>query len=80
MRRFARVQTDGNPTFVDPRYFRFKALWQHDVQAEIRTPGGYSFYLGVNNLANEKPDIGFDTNAPISPLGRYFYAGAKVRM
>ena len=38
----------------------------------------FAFYGGVNNLADQKPDIGFETNVPISPLGRYLYAGAKV--
>ena len=38
-----------------------------------------SFYGGVNNLADQKPDIGFQTNVPISPVGRYLYAGAKLR-
>ncbi|RST32245.1 TonB-dependent receptor [Sphingomonas ginkgonis] len=80
VRRFSRFDTDGNPSFVDPRYFRYKALWQHDVQAEIATPGGYAFYVGVNNLADQKPDIGFETNVPISPVGRYVYAGARIRL
>lgn len=79
-RRFPRVTTDDNPSFVDPRYFRFKQLWQHDVQVQFRTPDGFTFYTGVNNLGDQRPDIGFDTNVPISPVGRYFYAGAKVEL
>lgn len=77
VRRFARIQTDGRDDFVDPRYFRFKELWQHDVQASIAANEDFSFYAGVNNLGDQKPDIGFETNVPISPLGRYFYAGAR---
>lgn len=78
VRRFARVTTDDNPSFVDPRYFRFKALWQHDVQLQLRADDAFAFYAGVNNLADQKPDIGFETNVPISPVGRFFYAGARV--
>ncbi|WP_294217198.1 TonB-dependent siderophore receptor [uncultured Sphingomonas sp.] len=78
VRRFDRVATDGNPDFVDPRYFRFKALWQHDLQVQLRTRDNFAFYVGVNNLTNQLPDIGFETNVPISPIGRFFYAGAKV--
>ncbi|MFS0772690.1 TonB-dependent receptor plug domain-containing protein [Sphingomonas sp. 1P08PE] len=78
-RRFSRNDTDGREEFVDPRYFRFKELWQHDVQAQLDVDERFSFYGGVNNLANQKPDIGFETNVPISPLGRYIYAGVKVR-
>ncbi|MEH3159894.1 MAG: TonB-dependent receptor [Sphingomonas taxi] len=79
VRRFSRFETDGNPSLVDPRYFRYKALWQHDVQAQVAVGGDFAFYGGVNNLADQKPDIGFQTNVPISPVGRYFYAGAKLR-
>ena len=79
VRRFGRFETDGNPTLVDPRYFRYKALWQHDVQAQIAIDPDFAFYGGVNNAADQKPDIGFQTNVPVSPVGRYFYAGAKVR-
>ena len=78
VRRFDRVATDDDPFFVDPRYFRFKPLWQHDLQAQVRTGDGFAFYGGVTNLTNQRPDIGFETNVPISPLGRFFYVGAKV--
>ncbi|MBW6522758.1 TonB-dependent receptor [Sphingomonas sp. RHCKR47] len=80
VRRFTRFETDNNPSYVDPRYFRYKELWQHDLQAQLEVDDGFSFYAGVNNLADQKPDIGFQTNVPISPVGRYFYAGAKVRL
>ena len=79
VRRFARIDTDSNPSLVDPRYFRYKELWQHDVQAELAVGDDFSFYGGVNNLANQKPDIGFETDVPISPLGRFLYVGAKLR-
>ncbi|WP_374293465.1 TonB-dependent receptor plug domain-containing protein [Sphingomonas sp.] len=80
VRRFARITTDDNPSFVDPRYFRFKELWQHDVQVQVRANEGLAFYAGVNNLADQKPDIGFETNVPISPVGRFLYAGARVNL
>ncbi|WP_230769996.1 TonB-dependent receptor plug domain-containing protein [Sphingomonas sp. Leaf4] len=79
VRRFARIDTDTNPTLVAPQYFRYKELWQHDLQAEVAAGDDFSFYGGVNNLADQKPDIGFETNVPISPVGRFFYVGAKLR-
>lgn len=79
VRRFKRAETDASPTYVDPKYFRFKELWQHDVQVRFTANERFDFYTGVNNLGNQRPDIGFETNVPISPLGRYFYAGARVR-
>ena len=80
VRRFARILTDDNPSYVDPRYFRFKELWQHDVQAQYNVDDTFSFYVGVNNLGDQKPDIGFETNVPISPVGRYFYSGVRVNL
>lgn len=80
VRRFSRFDTDGNPSFVDPRYFRYKPLWQHDVQVQWKASDRFAFYGGVNNLGDQKPDIGFETNVPISPVGRYFYFGAKVNV
>lgn len=52
VRRFARINTDTNPTYVDPQYFRFKQLWQHDVYVEFRAGDRFSFYGGVNNVAD----------------------------
>ena len=79
VRRFSRFESDGNANLVDPRYFRYKALWQHDLQAQVEVADDFAFYGGVNNLADQKPDIGFQTNVPISPVGRFFYAGARMR-
>ena len=78
-RRFSRIETDGNPSYVDPRYFRFKDLWQHDLQLDLAVNDVFSAYLGATNLADRKPDIGFGTNVPISPVGRFLYAGARIR-
>jgi iron complex outermembrane receptor protein len=36
----------------------------------------YQFYVGVNNIFNQKPDL--VTYYPVSPLGRVFYAGFKA--
>ncbi|MDP1026936.1 TonB-dependent receptor [Sphingomonas sp. KR1UV-12] len=80
VRRFDRQTTDDNPTAVDPRYFRFKELWQHDVQVQVRASERFALYAGVNNLGDQRPDIGFQTNVPISPLGRFFYAGARISL
>lgn len=79
VRRFSRFATDDNASFVDPRYFRYKELWQHDLQASLEVDERFSLYGGVNNLADQKPDIGFETNVPISPVGRFLYVGARVK-
>ena len=80
VRRFDRFDTDDDPNYVAPEYFRFKELWQHDVQVQVQANDAFAFYAGVNNLANQKPENVFQTNVPISPVGRFFYAGARVTL
>ena len=71
----------ADPNVVAPQYFRYSALWQHDIQVKFQIEKGYSFYFGVNNLTDQKPDAySYFTNVPISPLGRYFYAGARFNL
>ncbi|WP_428332334.1 TonB-dependent receptor plug domain-containing protein [Novosphingobium sp.] len=80
-RVYDRNTSAADPNVVAPEYFRDKALWQHDVQVRFQVDNGFSFYGGVNNLTNQKPDsYSYFTNIPISPLGRYFYAGAKFNL
>ncbi|WP_420384174.1 TonB-dependent receptor plug domain-containing protein [Novosphingobium sp.] len=71
----------ASPNVAAPQYLRFSALWQHDIQAKLQVNKDFSFYGGVTNFTNQKPDLySYTTNIPISPLGRYFYAGAKFNL
>ncbi|WP_277980734.1 TonB-dependent receptor plug domain-containing protein [Sphingomonas phyllosphaerae] len=77
-RRFAKLTTDNNPDYAPASLLRYKELWQHDVQVQVAPDEGIGFYVGVNNLANQRPSVD-SVDQPISSLGRYYYAGAKVR-
>ncbi len=80
-RAFTRAITDASPNYAAPQYLRLKALWQHDAQVKFDIQDRYQFYVGVNNLTDQKPDpASFFTNIPISPLGRYYYAGARFNL
>ena len=77
-RRFAKVTTDNNPDYAPADLLRYRELWQHDVQAAINLPAGFGFYLGVNNLTDQRPDEdSYDLPAP--SLGRFYYAGVQAR-
>ena len=79
-RVFDRNTTAANPDVVAGRYLRNDALWQHDIQVAYQAPSGFTFYGGVTNFTNQEPDpAAYGTNVPISPLGRFLYAGARVR-
>ena len=78
---FSRDTLAAAPNIAAPQYIRYSALWQHDAQVKFQLDSGFAFYFGVNNLTDQKPDpASYATNVPISPLGRYFYAGAKINL
>ena len=78
-RRFELETLAGNPDIVAPRYLNYKERWEHDLQLRIAPSERYSFYVGVNNLTDEKPSFAA-TNTPLTALGRYFYAGASLSL
>lgn len=78
-RRFTTEQLRANPDFSDPRFFFFKERWEHDFQASYRVNEDFSFYGGVNNFTDQQPSVAALSGTPVSPVGRFFYAGARVR-
>jgi outer membrane receptor protein involved in Fe transport len=76
-RRYTIEQLNGNPDLTDPRYFRYKEKWQHDVQVAFDVNERFRFYAGANNLFNQQPSIAA-VDQPVSFLGRVLYAGARV--
>jgi outer membrane receptor protein involved in Fe transport len=74
---------DRNTLRANPDYaadIRYSELWQHDAQVQYQLDSGLALYGGVTNFTNQKPDEGNSTDQPISPLGRFFYVGAKVNL
>ena len=78
MRRFPKQATDNSPDYAPAALLRYDEVWQHDVQAQVAVNDAMSFYGGVNNVGDQRPGVDA-VDQPISPLGRYFYAGARVR-
>lgn len=76
-RRYTTEQLAANPDLADPAYFWYKELKQHDLRLGYDVDDKFGFYLGVNNVTDQKPDIG-QLSYPISGVGRFFYAGVKV--
>ena len=77
--RFTNQETEGNPDIVAPEYLYYKERWTHDLYGSIDVNDDFQFYGGVNNIFGEKPDIGANTY-PVSSVGRFFYAGARVKI
>jgi iron complex outermembrane receptor protein len=77
-RRYERKTTDAKPDLVASEYLFIKAYWQHDLEVSFNANKIMTFYTGVTNLTNEKPDFA-STDYPVSGVGRYFFAGVTVK-
>jgi iron complex outermembrane recepter protein len=78
--RFTRETLAGDPDYSDPRFFKVKQKWDHDINVAYDVTDSVNLYAGINNLFDEKPAFGYGSNSsyPVSAMGRYFYAGARV--
>ena len=78
-RRYETEVTNANPDIAESKYLWYKEKWQHDLYVAYDVDDRFRFYVGANNLFDQQPSIA-STNYPISYVGRYMYAGAKIRM
>ncbi len=62
----------GPDGYTDDIYF-------HDLTASWQMDNGVRFYGGIENVTNEKPYV-TERAYPVSPRGRYFFAGINVRL
>jgi iron complex outermembrane receptor protein len=76
--RFTRETLAGDPDHADPKYLQIKEKWDHDIHASYDLGDRVNLYAGVNNVFNQLPDRLSYSSYPISAMGRYFYAGAKM--
>jgi len=77
--RFAAEILAGDPDYVDPRYLKIKAKWEHDVQISYDIGGVAQIYAGMQNIFDQKP--AFDQRSyPVSGMGRFVYAGVSMSL
>jgi len=69
----------GNPNYIDPKYAFYKDRWVHDIYASVDVTKNFQFYGGINNFANQKPDIG-SSSYPVESVGRFFFAGVRAKL
>jgi iron complex outermembrane recepter protein len=77
--RFTKLTRTNNPNIAEPRYLDYKRHLVHNLHAGYDFRDNISVFGGVNNLTNEKPDIG-ETFYPVSAVGRYFYFGVQASL
>lgn len=61
----------------------YPSVIYHDLRVDITIPKSkYQFYLGVDNLTDQLPPydlLGTENGDPFSPVGRFYYAGVKIK-
>ncbi|QGP78975.1 TonB-dependent receptor domain-containing protein [Sphingobium sp. CAP-1] len=78
-RRYTTEQTAANPDIAAAKYLWYKEKWQHDIYVACDVGERFRFYVGANNVLDQQPSIA-SPDYPVSDVGRYFYAGARIRM
>jgi outer membrane receptor protein involved in Fe transport len=80
--RFTREVLAGDPDYADPRFFQVKQKWDHEINVAYDVTEHLNLYAGINNLFDEKPAFGYGDygSYPVSAMGRYFYAGARMNL
>jgi len=72
--RFDEATMRNNPNIVAKKYRQFDSGLSHDLYGSYTFNGGVTLYVGMNNVTDERPDIG-ETFYPVSAIGRYMFAG-----
>jgi iron complex outermembrane receptor protein len=80
------MDNQGNiPEFQDGGYPGVDAYWYHDVNARWAVNDMVEVFGGIKNLADEEPPVFENANDgntdpnSYDVIGRYFYAGAKLK-
>ncbi|WP_420145487.1 TonB-dependent receptor domain-containing protein [Sphingobium sp.] len=78
-RRYTVEELAANPDISEPKYQWYKEKWQQDIYVAYDVDERFRIYVGANNVFDQQPSIA-SSNYPVSFVGRYMYAGAKISM
>ncbi len=77
-RRFEDREFVVEPDRASPQYHFYEDRSVHDIYVRHDWGDRFSVYGGINNITNQEPEPD-DYNVPVSPLGRFFFVGARAR-
>ncbi len=77
-RRVGRVTRVSNPDILEHKYYDYSARREQDIAVSYNVNKGVEVYGGINNFTNQKPEFQ-DYYYPVSPLGRFYYFGLRVK-
>lgn len=78
-RRVTREQEAAQPDYAAGEYIWYRQKWEHELYMALDVDDKFTFYGGVNNLWDRKPDNGA-VAYPVSAVGRSFYVGFKAKV
>ena len=79
-RRYTNETQRADPNYVLPQYFYFSPHADYDLQVRYDFSIKFAAFVGCNNCSDQRPDISDpQPSEPVSPLGRYVYAGVEAR-
>lgn len=74
--RYSLLTLKGEPDEASHADIFYNSRHTHDLTVAYDFMNAYRVYAGVNNLTDQRPDL--STLYPVSPVGRFFFAGLKV--
>jgi len=80
--RFDENTRRNNPDIVASRYFTYDRKLTQDIFARLRINDQLSLFGGINNLTNQKPDLG-DWKVvpyPVSAVGKSYFLGLNYSL
>ena len=78
-RRFSRDWRQSDPDVAAHRYLNFESRFVQGLYAEYAFRDHVTIGAGINNLLNEKPDLG-QTSYPNGDVGRSYFAALTIEM
>ena len=68
----------GDPDYASAKDKYYESRHTQDLQVAIDLRDNFRIYAGINNLTNQKPYL--STLYPVSPQGRFIFAGVKFNV
>ena len=68
----------GDPDYATAKNKYYESRHTQDVQFAVDVQENVRVYVGINNLTNQKPYL--SVNYPVSPQGRFIFAGIKFNV
>jgi len=77
--RYTDQQRQSEPDIAAGKYLDYNDAFVQNVYTQYSWKHGVSFFLGVDNITDEQPDVA-RVYYPVSAVGRFFFLGINVSL